>query len=196
MSNPKGYAITVVCLTVLSGCAQRRAAEARTQEDVPWQSTRHWIHDEKLRAIMATLGERQALDSDDAQRDRRAKETAVDLSNAARYATAMSQAADGIRSAVEKRKMIAADRAAFDAQVETLRDQAEALAQAARAADIDAMHRIVEQIDQTCNACHTRFRDYSGLLEPSRRADKTLIAPTSGSAAAARYAVGRPERLP
>jgi len=175
MSNPNGYAPAVVCLALLFGCAQRHAAERITGEDALLQNTRHWIQDEKLREIMDTLVEHQAPETDETQRDRRARETEAALIDAARYATALSQAAEGIGNAVRNREMTAADRAAFDAQVETLRDQASALAEAARGADLDAMHRIVKQIDQTCNACHTRFRDYSGLLEPYRKADRTRI---------------------
>ena len=56
--------------------------------------------------------------------------------------------------------------------------------------------REVASFGITCNACHTRFRDYSGLLEPYRKAEHTRRAPDSTETRQAAAAVGKRTRLP
>jgi len=145
---------------------------------------------------MAGLVERQQPDATPTQHERKEEANKAALGAAAVYARALAEATDGIRAAVAHEEMSRADRAAFDAQVDTLQDQAIALATAAHSGDVAAMRRIVAMIDQTCTACHTRFRDYSGLLEPYRKAERTPIGPDSDGAATSRYVVGRSKHLP
>jgi len=174
-----------VVLLVLAGCAHRRIDDDAHGRRSGEEGARHWIQDEKLREIMDKLVAGPSPDQDQAG-----------LSDAANFASALSDATEGIRTAGRRHQMSDADWAAFEAQIDTLRDQAAALAKAARAADIDAMRRLVDQIDLTCNACHTRFRDYSGLLEPYRKAENTHRAPDSTEIRHADAAVGKRRRLP
>jgi cytochrome c556 len=78
------------------------------------------------------------------------------------HAQALANAARGISDAVASTRMPEVDRRSFNAQAETLYDQAVRLQNAARIADRQAMRAALADIDATCRSCHTRFRDVSG----------------------------------
>jgi len=89
------------------------------------------------------------------------------LAGVAPRAEGLGEAARGIPKLVERFHMAEVDRRSFLAQVETLVDQSARLAQAAGAADAQAVRSTFAEIQATCTSCHRRFREFAGPL-PTR----------------------------
>ena len=77
--------------------------------------------------------------------------------------------------------MSVADRGGFNAEAQTLHDQATALRNAARANQVEPLQGMLDGINSTCIACHSRYRDISGDLNthnasiPKRDSDLTVV---------------------
>jgi cytochrome c556 len=86
------------------------------------------------------------------------------LAEAAALANALADAAKNIPAAVEHKPMSDADRRGFNTEAEQLHEQAIALRNAARANQIEPLQGMLDNINTTCIACHSRYRDFSGEL--------------------------------
>ncbi len=129
------------------------------------EPNRHWLQDEQLRGIMAEITKQYPVPRDHAAPDHKTSpELRKWMDEVRGLAVELRQAAERIPRVVASVRMTPADRAAFKAQADTLGDQATTLERAARRGDVDAMHEAMVAIGATCASCHTRFRDYSGLL--------------------------------
>lgn len=144
------------------GCAARPAPRPTSADS---RRDQHWLHEESLRSLMIDMDRTaksdwpQEFESDLADRKLRDDPRMVD---AARHAQALADAARRISATVAPTRMPEVDRRSFNAQAETLHDQALRLQNAARLADPQAMRAALADIDATCRSCHTRFRDVSG----------------------------------
>lgn len=143
---------------------------------------RHWVHDQRLREIMSSLVLEQPWPEriDDRHVHRRDEESRAALSDARKLALALAGTAKEIPGLVAKVRMSEADRRSFQAQADTLFDQAEKLRRTAERGDVKAMQEVLFEIDATCSSCHTRFRDFSGLLGPR---ETRRLSPPSHEAA-------------
>jgi len=165
MSFRYGLVLSLYVATVV-GCVHQRSRHGGDKTEVPWEQSRHWIHNDALREVMTRLIDQTPPGVAPGDRDANERLWA----DAATYARSLSEAASRIPSAVANEHLSEADRAAFNAQVATLREQSASLAAAADEQDADAMGKLLKGIDATCTSCHTRFRDYSGLLDHRREA--------------------------
>jgi len=158
--------IVVVSAAWISACS----GPEKVSQSPPIPSKEHWVHDSELRELMSKLVLEQPwperLDSKEIGRDRPESERV--LRDAKKLGDALVRAAVTIPSLVVDVKMTEADRRAFEAQALTLRDQARALKRVANHGDVRAVHDVLMFIDSTCSTCHTRFRDFSGLLGPQQ----------------------------
>lgn len=152
-------------LSVVVGCGEKQ--EIRTNADSGEVHPGHWVHDEDLREVMSSLvfDTRWPSRDQDPERTSRASRDEA-LKDARNLARALQHAADRIPGFVKTGSLNEADRRGFQAHAATLKDQAKRLEDYARSENIERMQRVLEEIDLTCIACHSRYRDVSGLLEP------------------------------
>jgi phage-related protein len=94
------------------------------------------------------------------QQSRRSRDTM----GAAKLADGLAAGAERIPASVTTATMSEADRAGFQAEADTLRDQALRLGQAARTNQVEQMQESLDAISATCISCHSRYRDFSGQL--------------------------------
>ena len=95
-------------------------------------------------------------------------ERAAAFRECTQLARLLGESARQIADTVDSSGMTEADRKAFLNCARTLQVQAKRLEHAARARKIERMHDSLGAIRGTCLSCHTRFRDYSGELDPPR----------------------------
>jgi hypothetical protein len=128
---------------------------------------RHWVQGAQLRTLMKDVSSKAQrnwpnnLPQD--PEDQRAFNSR-DAMGAARLADGLAAAAVRIPEAVTNANMSEADRAGFQAEADTLRDQALRLGQAARANRGEEMQASLDAINATCVSCHSRYREFSGQL--------------------------------
>lgn len=132
------------------------------------EATAHWVQNAQLRTIMDEL-QLLAMESWPQELDPEMPKSGLQqrlkaFTEAQRLAAGLAQGAVEISAAVAKAKMSEADRRSFLAQVETFRDQAQRLGEAADAQDPEGMEQLLNAIDETCMSCHGRFRDFSGAI--------------------------------
>lgn len=158
-------ALTLVPLA----CAQPTTLQDRHPTGLGEFETRHWIHSESLRTVMAVL-EREALaswpqevETEYAVKDAKEAQKAFDEARA--LAGQLASSTPGITAAVKTIRMSEADRRAYAAVVDTFRDQAQRLHDAAEAGDLDRMRTNLKSIRATCTSCHERFRDLAGSIK-------------------------------
>jgi cytochrome c556 len=129
----------------------------------------HWVQSQQLRGVMEQLsGLRGAIPKTDMPQDAESpagNEANLAIASAAALGDALAETAMKIPAAVANHKMSEADRRAFVAQAQTLRDQAIELRDAAKARKLERMQEAMDQLNTTCFACHSRFRDLAGELE-------------------------------
>jgi hypothetical protein len=134
---------------------------------VPDDMARHWVQDAQLRGLMKDLSAKTQQnwpkdlpqDPED-QQSRRSRDTM----GAAKLADGLAAGAERIPASVTTATMSEADRAGFQAEADTLRDQALRLGQAARTNQVEHMQESLDGISATCISCHSRYRDFSGQL--------------------------------
>ncbi len=139
--------------------------------------TNHWVHDAQLQALMVHIetetyahepGQVVTAPPDASPSDEYLMKIPTSrveaLSQACELADALALSADRIHDTSVIGKLSEADRRAFIAQADTLKVQATRLNDRAAARDIAGMRAEISQIQQTCNACHARFRDVAGSL--------------------------------
>ena len=134
--------------------------------------SRHWIQDQRLRQVMASLSRSNPSWPKTLPQDPEAKSppgNAADFDEVAALAASLADASTHIPDLAPTLKMSEADRSGFLVQAMTLHDQAQQLRDAARDRKIEQMQRTMDAINSTCISCHSRYRDFSGVLD-SRRA--------------------------
>jgi len=160
-----GFARVFAAFLVLpAACDSPSKREPQPVEAPP--PVNHSVQGAELRTIMARLSAAswgpwpQELEQGFSKVELADRQEA--LGDARRLADALAKAADEIPRAVAHARMSEADRRSFVAQVDTLRDQAQRLSEAASRGDENAMSRMLNAIDETCMSCHDRFRDFAG----------------------------------
>lgn len=165
MTGLKILAAAVLAAGLVGGC--RGGAADRSPEPAEGSAS-HAVHGQRLYDVMRRIQLAtsqdwpQELDGEYASPGPAARQAAFD--EACRLAVALAEAAREIPQAVSSLDIPEVDRRSFQAQVETLHDQARGLEQAALIGNADAMQAALDRIGATCASCHARFRDYSGPL--------------------------------
>jgi len=159
------FSMVFFCMVIFS-CVARRMGDGSDRTGRA-DTSGHWAHDVRLRALMAELDRAARTDwpqelEGDVKLTGPSRDTC--LTEAADHAIALAGAAERLSETTARLKFSEVDRRSFNAQAETLYDQARRLEQSARAADIRGMQAVLVDIDATCQSCHTRFRDVSGPL--------------------------------
>lgn len=148
---------------VVSCVNERRTGEAPSLE---FEGREHWVEDRDLREVMSSLVLSAPWPDRDVEIRGRTQDRQSALEDARDLSRALSQAAREIPALVAGAEMSEADRRAFNAQAYLLQEQADDLGRAARRGKLEDAQKLLEKIDDTCASCHTRFRDFSGLLGP------------------------------
>jgi cytochrome c556 len=159
----------ISCTHEKSSTSREAKPMAKSPASQPVLEGPHWVQSRQLRGVMEQLsGLRGAIPKPDMPQDAESpagKQANLAIAAAAALGDALSQTAMRIPAAVADRKMTEADRRAFVAQAQTLRDQAVEFRDAAKARKLERMQDAMDQINTTCFACHSRFRDLAGELE-------------------------------
>lgn len=160
---------TSLFLLVVGACAVRQASQPELSPSLNAEGERHWVHDERLRTIMADLEKQRRTSWPQEIQDEYAalsvKERTQALDQACVLAERLAESAGRIPATVANIKMPEVDRRSFLAQAETLHDQAKRLGDASAAGDVDRMRDVLASINETCQSCHQRFRDISGPID-------------------------------
>jgi len=134
----------------------------------------HWVQNERLRDVMRQISDHAArwpagVPDDPEASSRQAREEADEaFRDAASLADGLATAAGRIPRSVADHPMSAEDRSGFNAEAARLRDEALRLRKAARARRVEPMQRSLDAISSTCISCHSRYRDFTGELEPRK----------------------------
>jgi hypothetical protein len=139
----------------------------------PDDVARHWVQDAQLRTLMHDLSDKTQqnwpkdlpLDPEDQQTSR-----SRNTMGAAKLSDGLAAAAERIPASVSAASISEADRAGFQAEADTLREQALRLGRAARANQVEQMQESLDAINATCISCHSRYRDLSGELNTQQSA--------------------------
>ncbi len=161
-------AIVGALILIPPSCARLTSIQEHQPTRLGEFETRHWVHSERLRAVMAIL-ERdtlttwpQEVENEYAAID--AEKTKQAFDEARSLAEQLASSAPTITAAVKAIRMSEADRRAFVAQADTLRDQARRLYDATEARNLDRMRADLKSIRATCRSCHERFREFTKPL--------------------------------
>jgi hypothetical protein len=128
----------------------------------------HWVQDTRLRTLMDGIAIKSATvpeGTEDVESPASLQQKqSFDL--AAALADTLAQTALQIPQVPGKDKLSEADRRGFDAEANTLHELALELKKGAQAHKIERMQSTLSTISSTCTACHTRYRDLTGFLQP------------------------------
>lgn len=155
-----------------ASCASSRKAEPSAR--LEYGGREHWVEDRDLREVMSSLVLTAPWPDRDVEIRGATRDRQSVLEDARDLARALSQAAREIPALVVETEMSEADRRAFNAQAYLLQEQADSLGRAARRGDLEDAQVLLDQIDDTCSSCHTRFRDFSGLIGPQQASGSSL----------------------
>lgn len=169
---PRSILLVVIFNSILllsSSCSLSTSRTRHQKIGIGEIETRHWIHSEHLRTVMASL-EQEALSSwpqeveneyaiINKEKSKRSYQEAQTL------AKLLANTAPQIIQATVEFKLSEADYRGFVAQADTLKEQAQRLHQAATGGDIDRMRQELKSIRATCRSCHERYRDISGPID-------------------------------
>ncbi len=170
LKHPVRAATAGALILMTTSCARPTALPERQRTGIGEFETRHWVHSKRLGAVMAVL-ERDTLSTwpqevEDEYADTDAEKADQAFDEARTLAGRLASSTPSITAAVKAIRMSEGDRRAFVAQVDTLRDQAQRLNDAAEAGNIDRMRLDLKSIMATCRSCHERFREFTKPLEP------------------------------
>lgn len=153
-------------------CAGQRKATSPGR--LSFEGREHWVEDRDLREVMSSLVLSAPWPDRDVEIRGRTQDRQSALEDARDLSRALSQAAREIPALVTDAEMSEADRRAFNAQAYLLQEQADDLGRAARRGKLEDAQMLLEKIDDTCASCHTRFRDFSGLIGPREARNRGL----------------------
>ena len=182
MAKWKSAALGIVAVATLAIASCRQSGTERQGEggaDVGsagrvGQIGEHWVQNERLRDVMKQISQHAArwpagVPDDPEASSRQAQEEADEaFRDAAALADGLAAAAKQIPRSVADHPMSAEDRAGFQSEAARLREEALRLRKAARARRVEPMQRSLDAISSTCISCHSRYRDFTGELEPRR----------------------------
>jgi cytochrome c556 len=135
---------------------------------------KHWVQNEQLRGLMKELSAKSQRnwpkDVPQDPEDPQSGDPRNTMDSAAKLADGLAATAARIPESVTNANMSEADLAGFQAEANTLRDQAMRLGQAARAKKVEQMQRSLDAISSTCISCHSRYRDFAGQVNMNRAA--------------------------
>jgi cytochrome c556 len=131
----------------------------------------HWVQDQQLRSVMAELSlrTRESWPRDvpaDAEAPSRPSEES--FRQASSLADGLASAAGRIPESIQNQPMSQTDRRGFASEASRLRDSALELKRAAEQQRLEPMQRALDQINSSCIACHSRYRDFAGELDTRR----------------------------
>lgn len=134
----------------------------------------HWVQSKDLQGVMQQIaGLRGAVPSEQLPAHAESpatSEASLAFETAAALGDALADTAVKIPAAAHSRQMSEADRNAFVSVAQTLRDQSMEFRDAARARQVERMQSLLDNMNASCIACHSRFRDFSGTMD-FRKAD-------------------------
>ncbi|MHC5111877.1 MAG: cytochrome c [Planctomycetota bacterium] len=166
-------------LVLWAGCSKEDSVDQRYEDKSVGRQPGHWIHDEEIRALMSSVlfdstwpSKSQDVESSDAE----AREEA--LEQAEKLAEALADAGERLPEMVDPSQLSEADFRGFETMAATLHDQAVQLGEFAEQGKIEQMQRQLDAIDRTCIACHSRYRDLTGMLSPREARDATTSTRT------------------
>jgi cytochrome c556 len=152
-------------LPALSACSPRTRTESE-QRTAP--AVEHAIDNEQIEELMGKLGAeylRVWPQEVQEERERAARRTrARRFSEVASVAARLRDAAGQLPSLVEDAELSDERRQEFNDLSARLADQADKLADAARAEDEKRVQAVVNRINSTCTQCHAQFREQAGPL--------------------------------
>lgn len=175
MFRRAGYLAAYGIAAILAGgCTQ----ENKATPSRPALAKDHWIYDPDLRELMSRLILEQPWPERlGANRSEIGEEQSRRILRDARnLGDGLIEASLRIPGLVADIPMTEADRRAFEAQALTMRNQAKTLKRVAIRGDPGAVQTALSLIDATCSTCHTRFRDFSGMLGPRQAEQKAVNA--------------------
>jgi cytochrome c556 len=162
---------------VVIGCSPSEPARQQAVDVTPATSTTpaamsplaHGVQDSRLRVVMGQLSARSAQSAppkDFPQDPEESINRSVEgyFGQAQTLAAELASTASLIPKSANVSKMGDADRAGFEAEAATLRDQALHLRDAAAGHRVEQMLRLYDSINSTCISCHSRYRDFSGQI--------------------------------
>jgi hypothetical protein len=144
------------------------SAVNQTPRAIPTPS-QHWVQNNQLRALMNSISQQaNALpagvpEDPESSRVLARKQT---FDQVAMLANGLSQTARQIPLDVKQSQLSEDDRRGFEAEAATLHDLAVELKSAAEARQVERMQSTLSSINSTCIACHSRYRDLTGVLGP------------------------------
>jgi hypothetical protein len=132
----------------------------------------HWVQSDRLRPLMTEIASKAQSDWPTGipldPEDKSTGDLPGAIESAAALADELAGAAIRIPQSVTAARMSEADRAGFQAQADTLHQQALRFGRAAREKKVEQMQRSLDGINATCVSCHSRYRDFSGQLDVRR----------------------------
>lgn len=173
-----------LCSLLCAGCAStadQETAATTTRTEPATSATaangvksgrvHHWVQSDQLQRVMQQLGSSSATQwpstlPDDPEVAVNERDRNEAFRNGAELAASLAQAAARIPDSVTHLALSQADRDAFIATANTLKDQSQQLGRAARSHRVEDMQKLLEGTRATCISCHTCFKDISGDLPP------------------------------
>ena len=168
MSTKPCFTVTASVSCLVSACITSPAKVTGLGDREPPPFAAHWVHDAALREIMAEMDrDRAALwpqEIEERYKDDAERRARRHLDDVERIARKLAETAKLIPGAVADVSIAEADRRSFFVQAQTLHEQALRLAASAAANDENGARTVLVEIEQSCNSCHRRFRDFAGPL--------------------------------
>ena len=160
----------LLVLAVLGGCGDRSRQEPTgTRQPTAEAPSAHWVQSEQLQGLMDRLAARRWSATGTSDKDVESPAGAdEDTRRVSALAAELAAMATNIPTSVNLSSLSASDRAAFIAEADNLHDEAMNLQRAADRKQIERMQGAMKAIDGTCLACHSRFRDLTGVLDRNR----------------------------
>jgi hypothetical protein len=168
-----GIALLASCQSSEPAHQPAPTADTRTEAPTTEAPPKHWVQDTQLRRMMDLIS-KQTSAVPEGNADVESPPGFIknqEFDQVATLAEGLSNTALEIPNVPGRARLNEADRQGFDAQAKTLHDLAEQLKTAANAHQIERMQTTMTTITATCTACHTRYRDLTGFLDPRAALD-------------------------
>lgn len=127
----------------------------------------HAVHNDRLVELMGRLGnlyyQSWPQEIEDQQQDQQERAREKYLAEVADVAAAMSRAAGDLPDAVKDAGLTVEERTVFDNLTTKLRDGADRLGKETATGNLDSIQSCLDQLSTTCNACHSKFREFPAL---------------------------------
>jgi len=154
----------LVLALAAAGCAPPARVRYEERLEEVAAPAEHAVHSERLQEIMRGLDRlsRERLpQAFDVEAERKRRVAAV-----VEHALAMAESASRIAAAAPQAELEGPRLAAFEERARTLRERSLGLAREAPQLTVAEMHVRLEAIQDTCHACHARFRERDDAPAP------------------------------